>query len=157
MGRVIWGIVVFALLAGLYLFLAGTVDAVELTAMAVCAGAGTALALALETVAKRNYAPLPPPKAVVRPLLALIPELFIVGRELAAAVAAGPNRHRGDFSRQPFVPGGADPRSAARRALTIIGVSLAPRTFVVRGELSDHLLTHGLPPKPVSADREWPA
>lgn len=157
MGRFVWGVAVFATLAGLYLFLAGTVDAVELTAMAICAGAGTAMAIALEDVAKRNYLLMPPPKAILRPLLALLPELLLVGRELVAAIVVGPSRQRGEFTRQPFEPGGDDPRAAARRALTVIGVSLAPRTFVVRGELSDHLLTHGLPPKPPSPDRVWPA
>ena len=157
MGRIVWGVAVFALLAGFYLFLAGSIDAVEITAMIVCAAAGTALAVALETVAKRTYLPLPPLKAIVKPLLVLLPELFIVGRELVAAMITGPTRQRGEFTQQPFEPGGDEPRAAARRALTVIGVSLAPRTLVVRGELTDHLLTHGLPPKPPSSDRAWPA
>ena len=157
MGRIIWGVIVFALLAGIYLFLAGTVDAVELTAMAICAAAGTTLTVALATVAKRTYVPVPAPKAIALPVLALIPELFTVGRELVAAIVVGPTRQRGGFMRQPFEPGGDEPRAAARRALTVIGISLAPGTFVVRGELSDHLLTHGLPPKAPSPDRTWPA
>ena len=157
MGRIVWGVGVFGFLAGFYLFLAGSIDAVEITAMVACAGLGTALAVALETVAKRNYLPLPPPKAIAKPLLALLPELLVVGSELVVAIATGPTRQRGAFSQQPFEPGDDAPRSAARRALTVIGVSLAPRTFVVRGELSDHLLTHGLPPKPPSSDHAWPA
>ena len=157
MGRIVWGLGVFGLLAGFYLFLAGSVDAVEITAMVICAGLATVLAAALEIVAKRTYIPLPPPKAIAKPLLALLPELLIVGRELIAAIVTGPTHQRGEFTQQPFEPGGAEPRAAARRALAIIGVSLAPRTFVVRGELTDHLLTHGLPPKPPSPDRAWPA
>ena len=157
MGRIVWGIAVFCLLAGLYLFLAGTVDTVELTAMLVCAATGTTLAIALEVVAKRNYLPLPPAKAIVRPILALLPELLVVGRELLAVAVAGATRQRGGFVQQPFEPGGDEPRAAARRAITIIGVSLAPRTFAIRGERTETLLTHGLPPKPPSADTAWPA
>ena len=157
MSRIVWGVGVFGLLAGFYLFLAGSIDAVEITAMVACAGLGTLLAIALETVAKRNYLPLPPPKAIAKPFLALLPELFIVGRELVVSILTGPTRQRGEFSQQPFQPGDDEPRSAARRALTVIGLSLAPRTFVVRGEFTDHLLTHNLPPKPPSSDRAWPA
>ena len=157
MGRIVWGVAVFCCLAGLYLFLAGTVDAVEVTAMVVCAAAGTTLAIALEVVAKRNYEPLPPARAVTRPIVALLPELLVVGRELIAVAVTGATHMRGAFVQQPFEPGVDEPRAAARRALTIIGLSLAPRTFAIRGELTDKLLTHGLPPKPPSSDTVWPA
>ncbi len=157
MGRIVWGVAVFVVLSGLYLFLAGTVDAVEIIAMVVCAAAGTALAVALETVAKRNYAPLPPPKAILRPFAALLPELLVVGRELVAVALHGAAAQRGTFVRQPFEPGADDTRSSGRRALTIIGISLAPRTFAIRGERTDTLLLHGLPPKPASRDTAWPA
>jgi len=157
MGRFVWAVAVFVLLAGLYLFLAGNVDAVEVTAMVVCAAAGTALAVALERVAKRNYSSLPPLKAVVRPFAALLPETFVVGRDLAGIAITGTRRQRGDFVQQPFNPGGDDSRSAARRALTVIGLSLAPRAFVVRGDRTDAVLLHELPPKPTSADTAWPA
>ena len=157
MGRIIWGVVVLLVLSGLYLFLAGTVDLVELVAMAVCAAAGTALAIALEMVAKRNYAPLPPPRAIFKPLAVLLPELFIVGRELIRVALTGATGQRGAFVQQPFTPGGDEPRAAARRAITIIGVSLAPRTFVIRGERTDKLLLHSLPQKAASSDTAWPA
>ena len=156
MGRIVWVIATFVALAGLYLFLAGSVDAVEIAAALVCAGLGTTLAVALEIVAKRNFEPRPPLRAVLRPFAALLPETAVVGRELVSAAVTGTTRQRGDFIRQPFEPGADDARSAGRRALTVIGVSLAPRTFVVRGELSDALLLHGLPPKPISSDRRWP-
>ena len=157
MSRIVWGIVVFCLLAGLYLFLAGSIDAVEIIAMVFCAAVGTALATALEVVAKRNYLPRPPPRAIAMPMLALVPELLVVGRELVSVVVSGESRMRGAFVQQPFEPGGDDPRAAARRAITIIGVSLAPRTFAIRGERTNQLLTHGLPPKPPSPDKAWPA
>ena len=157
MGRIFWGAAVFVVLSGLYLFLAGTIDSIELTAMTVCAGAGTILAVALERVAKRNYVPLAPSRAILKPFFALLPELVIVGRELMAAILVGATRQRGAFVQQPFEPGGDTPRDAARRAITIIGVSLAPRAFVVRGERTDRLLLHTLPEKAASTDTAWPA
>ena len=157
MGRIVWKVAVFLLLAGLYLFLAGTIDAVEVTAMLVCAAAGTTLAVAVERVAKRNYSPMPLLGAVIRPFMALLPELIVVARTLVAAAIGGATRQRGEFVQQPYDPGGSDPRSAGRRALTVIGLSLAPRAFVVRGDRTDAVLLHELPAKPTSADKAWPA
>ena len=60
----------------------------------------------------------------------------------------------------PFAPGGADPRSAARRALVLAGVTVAPNTLAIRIDSRRSLLqVHRLVPQPHppgGGDREWP-
>ncbi len=158
MSRIVWAPLVFAASCGFYLFLAGSADTVELLAMAFCVTLGTALAVGLSVVAKAPIALRPPPRAILRPLAALLPELVGVGRRLAAVAFHGAGGYEGGFVHQPFDFGVADAREAGRRAMTLIGVSLAPRSFVVRGEKADGtVLLHGFPPKPVSPDTRWPA
>ena len=149
------GAAVALALFALYLLFAGEVSAVEIGAGLVCAGAGTALAVGLDVVAVRRFGPAFRLGAVLRPLAALLVETFVVGRELVRAAAGG--AARGALSVQPFDPGGDDPRSATRRALTLLGISLAPRSFAIRGERGDGLLLHNLPAKPAAKEREWPA
>lgn len=158
MSRIVWAPVLFAVLCGFYLFLAGSADGVELSGMAICAALGVALALGLSINAKAPIALRPPPRAILKPLAALMPELVAVGRRLVAVAVTGTDRHEGGFAQQPFEFGDATPREAGRRAVTLIGVSLAPRTFVVRGHREDSaVLLHGFPPKAVSPDTRWPA
>ena len=158
MSRIVWAPLTWLVAAGFYLFLAGDDSTVELVAMAVCATLGTALAVALSLVPEKHFALRPAPRAILRPLAALLPELLAVGRELADVSIGGASRHRGAFVHQPFDFGSDTPREAGRRAVTLIGVSLAPRGFVVRGEQADgKVLLHGFPPKPVSSDTKWPA
>ena len=159
MGRIFGAVALFVVLLGIYLFFAGEINTVEVVAGIVCAAAGTGLGIGSAVVAKQSFAFAPPWRALAAPFAALLPETLVVGRELVAAAVAGSGAdgRRGDFIRQPFRPGDAgDPRTSGRRALTIIGVSMAPRTFVVRGERSDTLLLHGLPAKPPSPDDVWP-
>ena len=151
------GTIVFALAFAFYLFLAGTIATIELIAAFACAAATTAIATGLATVALRRFRFLPPFKAVWRPIAALLPETVVVGRELVRVALHGADRQVGDFVRQPFVPGGDDPTEHGRRALTVLGVSLAPRTFVIRGERDDVLLLHAFPTRPPSPDANWPA
>ncbi len=158
MSRFVWAPLTWIVLAGFYLFLAGSLGTVEIIAALVCCTLGTALAVGLSLVAHQHFTLRPAPRAILRPLAALLPEFLTVGRELATVVFRGAGRHHGDYVHQPFDFGAADPRDAGRRAMTTVGVSLAPRTFLVRGERSDGtLLLHGFPPKPVSEDARWPA
>jgi hypothetical protein len=67
---------------------------------------------------------------------------------------------RGSFRTIPFDPGGQDPASAGRRALVIMGMSLAPNSYVVgmdreRGLLLVHQLVSS-PQPPGRGDRELP-
>ena len=121
--RVVWSIAAWIILAGFYLFFAGTVDTVEVASAVCCAGVAAGLGYVMARNAQRQ----------------------------------GGERPRGAFGHQPFEPGGPDAKSRTRRAATIIGVSLAPRTFVVRGEDSKELLLHCLPEKAPSPDQSWPA
>ena len=151
------GAIVFAVAFGSYLFLAGTIDTAELVAAFVCASAATTMAAGLAFVAVRRFRFAPPTGAVWRPIAALLPETFIVGRELVRVALNGTDRQQGDFVRQPFEAAGTDPLSHGRRALVVLGISLAPRSFVLRGERDDILLLHALPAKPPSTDTAWPA
>ncbi len=159
MGRIVGAVITFVVLLGIDLFFAGAISTVEIVAGLVCATAGTALAIGLGVVAERRFAFAPPMKALLKPFVALLPETLAVGRELIAVAIGGAERQRGDFIEQPFRPGESegDPKAAGRHALAIIGVSMAPRTFVVRGERTDALLLHCLPAKPPSPDPAWPA
>ena len=157
MGALIQTIVVFAGLTGLILFFAGEVSTFEVIAALLCAAAGTSLAIALRRVAKKRFVVSFAPRILWKPLAALIPEYVAVGRQLLDVAFRGTSRQRGDFTHQPFEFGGDDATSNTRRALTVLGVSLAPRTFVVRGETDASLLLHSLPPKPPSSDTRWPA
>lgn len=158
MSRIVWAPLTWLVLAGFYLLLAGSADTVEIIGMLVCCTLGTALAVGLSLVAHEHFALRPAPRAILRPLAAAIPEFLTVGRELIAVAIHGAGRHRGDYIHQPYDFGAATPRDAGRRAVTTIGVSLAPRTFLVRGDRgAGTLLLHGFPPKPASDDTRWPA
>lgn len=158
MSRIVWAAVTWIVLAGFYLFLAGSIDTVEVIGMLVCCTLGAALAFGLSVVAQEHFTLRPPPRAILRPLAAALPEFLTVGRELAVVALRGAGRHHGDFVHQPFDFGAETPREAGRRAVTLVGVSLAPRTFVVRGNRADgSVLLHGFPPKPLSPDVKWPA
>ncbi|MFC0410135.1 hypothetical protein [Roseomonas elaeocarpi] len=113
------------------------------------------------SLAQRQTAPqpfrfsLPPLHAAVSLLGALGRETATVGLALLRAVIGRPVR--GEVTTQPFEPGGPDARDAARRALVILGLSLAPNGFVLddTGE-AEGLPLHRLAPQPVAADRRWP-
>lgn len=143
-------------LVGLYILLAGDLGMFELISAAVCATSGTALAVGLSRIAFRRFAGWPAPRAVWRPLLALAPETLAVGRQLIAAIFTV-KAQRGAYFLQPFEPGGDDPLSRARRAAVVVGVSLAPGSFVIRGDRTDTMILHALPPKErASPDPLWP-
>ncbi len=66
-------------------------------------------------------------------------------RDLWALARALPSRPAGRIVEEPFEATGEDPRSAARRALAVVGGSLAPNVIVVgidaeRGVLVRHQL-----------------
>ena len=147
----------FLVLLGTYLFLAGEVSIVEIIAGVVTAGAATGLAVALVVVAKKHFRLSPPATAILHPLAALFPEFYQVGKQLIIVALQGTSGQRGDFVEQPFEPGGDDATSAGRRAATVIGASLAPGGFVVRGDRDEALLLHTWPEKRPSRDRVWPA
>jgi hypothetical protein len=150
-------VLLFLVLLGLYLFFAGEVSTVEVIAGIVAAAAATALGIGLVAVAKKHFRVAPPPRAILRPLAALLPETFAVGYQLIRVALRGAGGQQGGFIQQPFDPGGDDARSSGRRAAVVIGVSLAPRTFVIRGDRGESLLLHGWPEKRPSADKAWPA
>ena len=148
--------IIWLAFAAFYLLLAGDVSPVELVAGVACASAATSLGIGLSHIAHRRFAGWPSPRAIFRPLAALIPETFVVGRQLVAAIFVFRDQ-RGAYVRQPFAPGGDDAVSAGRRAAVVLGISLAPGSFVIRGDRTDTMILHALPEKSPSSDRVWPA
>ena len=147
----------FLVLLGCYLFFAGEVSTVEVIAGIVTAAAATVLSVALVVVAKRHFRLAPPAKAILHPLATLFLEFYKVGKRLVTVALQGASGQQGGFVRQPFEPGGDDALSSGRRAAVIIGLSLAPASFVIRGERDEALLLHGWPEQPPSRDTAWPA
>ena len=149
-------VIVWFGLAGFYILLAGAVGVFELVAGIVCATSGTALAVGLSRIACRRFVGWPAPRAIWRPLGALAPETLAVGRQLVAAIFTN-KAQWGAYLLQPFDPGGDDAVSRARRAVVVVGVSLAPGSFVIRGDRTDAMILHTLPPKESAlSDPMWP-
>lgn len=133
----------------LYLLFAGTVSATELEAGVPLAVATVGLMVLLQRLARRPLSLRAPARAFHRPLTAVVPDAVRVARVLLS-----PRPREGGLICQPFRRGGC--REAGRRALTVIGCSLAPNGIVVR-MTRDALIIHYLAPKQPNPDREWPA
>lgn len=156
MHQIFIGIAAWVVLFAFYLVFAGEISTVEVCAALFCATVGAALAVAAHRSGRRQFRLRAPPKAIWRPLAALVPDFLSVGGELIKAIRLGGDRPRGDYFYQPFTQGDDGPRSRGRRAIAVLGLSVAPRAFVVRhGEGA--LLMHALPTKAPSKDPTWPA
>jgi hypothetical protein len=126
----------------LYILFAGKFSAAELAAGAVAAGLAAIYQAVLR--AKAGASRLDP--AALRPLLGAVGavpgETLRVAAALARAIAGSATAGR---VRVVAAPAGADPASAAWRAIAIAAASLAPNSFVVatvfdRGEIVAHRL-----------------
>lgn len=158
MAWLLFGMPVFAVSAGVYLLLAGQLSGTELLTAGIVAVAFTLLAVVLRLRHDRQVRlPWPPARALLHPLASLLLDSGRVGLMLLRAILRGPAGVSGTVSQQPFRRGGRDPRDAGRRALVILGTSLAPNGFVL--DLppdEENLLMHRLAPAASSRDKEWP-
>ncbi len=142
----------------LYVLFAGEVSVAEAIAGAPVVIIATLYALALQrcgTVDLRvaaRWVGVP-----ARACLAVLPDLWRVGRGLVQAVRRRPDEMQGVIKHVPFRVGGAGADDAGRRAVVVSAVSLAPNGFVVgMDDERDELIVHQLVPVAMRDDREWP-
>lgn len=117
-----------ALLAGLYLILAGQVSTDEVVAGAICAGSAAAISLVVCHRAERRFqfSGCGGRRVLTKALAALPAETWRVASRLARpAIPPGALRHRPGPAAEP------GPRVAALHAITILSASLAPNSYVV--------------------------
>ncbi len=96
-------------------------------------------------------------RVTFRALAAIPPDILRVGQTLVRSLYGPRVAHAGIPSNQPFRHGNDSAEDAARRAMVVLGTSLAPNGYVLMmPEGSEAMVLHRLalvPPKP---DREWP-
>ena len=144
--------------AGFYLLLAGSLSLTELIACgAVAIGiAGLATVLHLRQE-RRLRLSMPPLAALGRLALALPLDTARVGLVLLRTLRRRPDGPLVAIAPQPFHPGGDGPEDAARRALVILGSSLAPNGFVVQlPPDAQALRMHRLAAAAPRRDTRWP-
>jgi hypothetical protein len=147
---------------GIYLLFAAPVSTSELIAGVPSAAAVTAFALLYRRAEERRLH-LPAPRlrilarVILRALAAIPPDILRVGQALLRSLNGPRVAHAGIASNQPFRQGNDSAEDAARRAIVVLGTSLAPNGYVLMmPEGSETMVLHRLalvPPKP---DREWP-
>ena len=127
------GIAIWLAMFGLWMLLVGSTDLPEIVfgvASATVASAGFVVVRARDDMRVRFR-----PRQIAILLRRLPPKVLVdCGRVLGAAWSAILGRPiSGQLVRVPFRPGSPDnPDDAARRALVVFGISLAPNTVVVR-------------------------
>ena len=144
--------------AGFYLLLAGSLGRTELIACACVAAGFAGLATVLHLRQERRLRlPMPSWAVLGRLALAVPLDTARVGLVLLRTLRRRPDGQLTAIAAQPFQPGGGDPEDAARRALVILGSSLAPNGFVVElpGD-ADALCLHRLATAAPSRDARWP-
>lgn len=143
----------WALLAAAYLLLVGQLTADEIGLALGCGLAATIWFTALGQVAWIRFRFEP---AAARAAIRALAGLPLAVAETAAALVRG---RAGVIVRQPFVRGRErDPADAARRAVSVLAISVAPDKFAVRlPERRDEIELHSLVEAPSETDARWPA
>lgn len=152
------GIVAWALLAGIYLVLAGEASTSEVVAAVVAGLAAALLSVAVRRTGERRFrfSGVPWLHVLGKPALNLATDTARVGAALARTVLRGPEAE-GATVRQVFAPGGEDAQDAARRGLVTLGVSLTPNSYTLRiMDERDEMRLHRLAPRKPPANRAWP-
>lgn len=151
------GVAIWLAMFGLWMLLVGSADLPEIVfgvASATIAAAGFVIVRTHDDMRLRFR-----PRQIAILLRRLPPKVLVdCARVLGATwLAISGRRISGQLVRVPFRPGSADdPDDAARRALVVFGVSLAPNTVVVRIDQRD-VLEHQLLTAPIETnDPEWP-
>ena len=144
--------------AGFYLLLAGSLGRTELITCAIVAVGFAGLATVLHLRQEhRLRLPVPPGRALWRLACAVPLDTARVGLVLLRSLRRRPDGQLTAVAAQPFQPGGDDPDAAARRALVILGSSLAPNGFVVALPRDGHALClHRLANAAPRRDARWP-
>ena len=144
--------------AGFYLLLAGSLSRTELIACAGVAVGVAGLATVLHLRQERRLRLSMPPWGAVWRLARAVPlDTTRVGLVLLRTLRRRPEGQLTAIAAQPFLPGSGDAEDAARRALVILGSSLAPNGFVVQLPRDAHALClHRLAAAAPSRDTRWP-
>lgn len=149
-------IIVWVILAALYLLFAGQVSMTEIEAGLPLTLVASALVAIQRRTAVRHWSGPVRAKALFKPILSLVPDAIRVGAVLCASLLRRPDGSAGFILRQPFRPGGNRPDDNARRGVTELSASFAPNAFAIRLR-EDALLLHCLSSRKPSPDAEWPA
>ena len=147
------------LLFATYMVFAGQISESELLAALPACALAIVFAIAHRDNARRRFAmPAGCIQFVLRSVIQIVPDTGRVGWSLVRIVFAGARASKGAIAEQSFRIGAPLPQDAARRAVTTLGVSLAPNGYVLRVFAADEsLLIHRLVPVNVSTDTEWPS
>jgi hypothetical protein len=156
-GRIVRVSAFWLVLAALYALLAGQISLTEAAAGLIATGLAAGYGVLLHRSGSRVLALSAPwPRMVLRPLAALVPDAWRVGRVLLTVLWRRPEGSVGTRSRQTFRRGGHGGEDAGRRGIVTLALSLAPNGYVLGIGPSDISL-HRLAPATPSGDREWPA
>ncbi|MCQ8278089.1 hypothetical protein NFI95_06465 [Acetobacteraceae bacterium KSS8] len=150
-------VLLFCALFLLYAALTGSLGFHEILAGVGCAVLLCVLVSTIHRGEPRLLVLRPPPRVLLRVSRALLIDTLRVGRVLCAAILRRPDGRAGTIETVAFRHGGDDPQAAGRRALVVLGASLAPNGFVLaapRGR--DTLVMHKLAPSRDPADPRWP-
>jgi hypothetical protein len=142
----------------LYLLFAAPVSTEELIAGVPSAAAITGFALLYRRAEERRMDLRAPWfRVAFRALAAIPPDALRVGRALLRALWGPRSAQAGLSAQQPFRQGNDTAADATRRALVVLGTSLAPNGFVLMmPEGSETMVLHRLVQVPPQPDREWP-
>ncbi len=142
-------------LSGMYMLFAGEVSGTEALAGLVSVAAAMVFAWVAQRAEKRFFRfRLGWVALLARLPVALARDTVVVGAWLVRSIW---RPVEGGLARQNFDHGDASGEAGARRALVVLGASLAPNGYVVRVPArGDFFLVHRLAPAPLAADEEWP-
>ena len=143
---------------GLYLLFAAPVSTSELIAGVPAAALITAFAIIYRRAEERRMDLRAPWRRVILHVLGSIPgDSLRVGGALLRALWQPPQSQIGLPTHQPFRHGDDTAADATRRALVVLGTSLAPNGFVLMmPQGSETIVLHRLVLPPAKPDREWP-
>jgi hypothetical protein len=153
------GLLCWVALGLIYFLLAGQASMTELMAGLGGVSAASGYGVALHIGARRRPLEfrLAWLRSAWRPLLSLPRDSLAVGLVLLRSLTRRRRRLVGRMTRQPFDYGNEGAEARARRALVILGASLAPNGFVLHALKGEGvLLLHRLAPDAPSENRDWP-
>ncbi len=143
---------------GIYLLFTAPVSTQELIAGVPSAAAITGFALLYRRAEERRMDLRAPWLRIVFRALAAIPsDVLRVGRALLQSLWGPRYAQAGLAAQQPFLQGNDTAADATRRALVVLGTSLAPNGYVLMMPAgSETMVLHRLVQVPPRPDREWP-
>ena len=157
-GTVLRAAALWIVFLGVYLLFAGPVSASELIAGVPSAALITGFALLYRRTEERQMDLRAPWLRVILRSLGAVPgDAVRVGGALIGLLWHRRENHIGISTHQPFRHGDRTPTDAARRAIVVLGTSLAPNGYVLMMPRdSETMVLHRLVLTPPRPEREWP-